>query len=1133
MRSNVNIPIITIPHTSYLSLKQSLIKMPSKKNVSDQYQSMTEIEHILNKPGMYIGSCQLIESDMFIADIASDLPKIVKKKMMFSAGLERIYEEILLNAFDQTVREGTGCTEIHVDIDQSKGHISVMNNGNGIPIVKKEELGCYIPEMLFGQLRTSSNYDDSEERITGGTNGLGGKLAVIFSSEFTIETIDSDQKKSYVQTWTDNMSNKTNPVIKACRKKPFTRISFKPDLSRFEMTSLGDDTIMLMKKRLIDIGFASNAKVKTFFNGTAIAIKKPEDYMKLYDYPQDEKFIVDDTNERWTVGVILSNDGYQHASFVNGIHTTNGGSHLVHVADQIAKEIIEKLKTKKVIVKPSDVKNRMFVFVKSAIVNPVFDSQSKESLKMAKTKFGSEYVMSDAFRKKLLTSSILKSMINVADNKLEKDLNKTSGTKKARLTDIDTLEDAAWAGTAKGSQTRLILTEGLSARTFAMSALNVIGRNCYGIFPLKGKLLNVRNVAISRVSANEEIKNIAKILGLNYSLKYETDAEMNTLRYGGVVSLTDSDLDGNHISGLIINYFHHFWPNLIQNGYVSFCITPIVKVFKGNDVLEFYTMNSYEEWIAKAKGAYRTKYFKGLGTSTAAEAREALKDIDSKLLKFQRDPNCDEHVSLAFNTKRADDRKTWLMERYDPKSSIDRNQREVGVSDFINYELSHFSSYDCARSIPSIMDGLKPSQRKIIHIAMKYASKNEIKVAQLAPKVSELTDYHHGEQSLMGAIIGLAQDYVGSNNINLLLPLGGFGTRLTNGADAASPRYIFTKMNPVAMRIFDSKDSTLLNYLQSDGSPIEPEWFAPVLPMILVNGTLGIGTGFSTSVLQYNPKDLIARIKKMLVGSKPKKTLTPWYKGFAGRIEQLEDSKYATYGVWKFDDKKNTLHVTELPINVATDSYKAICEKMLLDDKTPLSDVIYENTDVVVSIKFVFKPTEYAKIKSMSEEALVKEFKLSSKLSATNMYLFNAKGLIQKFADVYSIIDYYYQHRLDLYVKRRQSLIDQLEYEMIILRNKSKFIKFVKEGKIDQRTMTEASLLSALIKDFVADPRSTSTGLSAYDYLIGMTYRAFTEENKKRMMAAVKDKEKELEVIKATTSEQMWIDDLDAIEALL
>lgn len=1102
-------------------------------SAADQYQVLSDVEHILLRPSMYIGSCSLIEDNIFIADIESDTPRIVKKRISYIQGLERIFEEIVLNAYDHTVREGTGCNELSVDIDQANGVITVTNNGSGIPVVIKKELGCYVPEMLFGMLRSGSNYDESQERLTGGQNGLGGTLSNIFSTEFTLETIDAETKKHYVQTWTDHMSKKTEPVIKTTRKKPFTRVSFKPDLKYFKLDSLTDDIVMLMKKRLIDIGFASHAGVKTYYNGTLITIKKPEDYMKLYSHPEGAKFIVDGTCERWTVGVVLSNDGFQHSAFVNGIHTSLGGSHVDHVVNQIAKDIIDKLKTKKVEVKPSDVKNKMFVFIKSAIVNPVFDSQSKECLKMSKSKFGSEFIMSDAFRKKILASDIFKSMTAVSDSKKMKDLSKTSGVKTSRLTDMDTLEDATWAGTSKGLKTRLILTEGLSARTFAISALNVIGREKYGVFPLKGKLLNVRNVVINRVSANEEIKNIVKILGLKYELKYDCDIDMNTLRYGGVVSLTDSDLDGFHISGLIINFIHHFWPKLIERGYLSFCITPIVKVYKGKDTLQFYTLNSYEEWIKMAKGQFKTKYFKGLGTSTAAEAREALKDIDEKLITFERDEGCDEHISLAFNTKRADDRKEWLMERYDPASSIDRNKRSVAVSDFINYELSHFSKYDCSRSIPSIMDGLKPSQRKIIYIALKYVSKNEMKVAQLAPKVSELTDYHHGETSLMGAIIGLAQDYVGSNNINLLLPLGGFGSRLQLGGDAASPRYIFTKLNPVALKIFDSKDSTLLKYLESDGSQIEPEWFAPVLPMILVNGALGIGTGFSTTILQYDPKHLAQYIQTMLTGSKPEKNLMPYYRGFTGTIEKDAPNKYTTYAVWNFDDRKRCLQITDLPINVGTDNYKAFCEKLLVQEGSPLADVVYGNTDTIVDIKFIFKPAEYPKYKAMSRDELVKEFKLSSKLNATNMYLFNADGRIEKFSNVYSIIKYYFIKRLDLYVKRREALIAQLQYEILILTNKAKFIKAVKNGEIDQRTMTEASLLKALVDGFDADPRSTSTGLSSYEYLIGMTYRSFTNENAAKMKALVKEKEAEMKELEATPTETMWSNDLDAIVAML
>lgn len=1103
--------------------------MPAKKNVADNYQALSEVEHVLKRPGMYIGPVDAIDCDVFIAETS----RIIRKRIQFNAGLQRIYEEVLLNAFDHTVREGTGCNEIRVSIDKEIGSISVMNNGSGIPVVKKEELGIYIPEMILGVLRSGSNYDETQERLTGGQNGLGAKLTNVFSKSFTIETVDAETKKSYLQTWTENMSTKTVPVIKACRKKPFTRVTFIPDLKRFGLDALSDDLVMLMKKRLIDIGYASSSTVKTYFNDELISIKKPEDYMKLYNHPDGEKCIIDDTNERWSVGVILSDDGFQHASFVNGIHTSQGGSHVDHVANQIAKEIVEKLKTKKIIVKPSDVKNRMFLFVKSAIVNPTFDSQTKETLKMPKSKFGSEYVMSDAFRKKLLASSILKSMTAISDIKKLKDLSKTNGAKTSRLTNIENLEDATWAGTAKAAKARLILTEGLSARTFAMSALTVIGRERYGIFPLKGKLLNVRNVQLTRVSANEEIQNISKILGLKYDYKYETESERLSLRYGGVISLTDSDVDGYHISGLLINYFHYFWPALIEKGFISFCITPIVKVYKGKQILPFYTLNSYEEWLKTAKGAYRAKYFKGLGTSTAAEAREALADIDEKLIALDRDVECDDHMTLAFDADRADDRKTWLMERYDPASSIDRNQRSCGVSDFIDYELSHFSTYDCARSIPSIMDGLKPSQRKIMFVALKYLTKNEMKVGQLGPKVSELTDYHHGEQSLMGAIIGMAQDYVGSNNINLLMPIGGFGTRLVGGGDAASPRYIFTKLNSVSIKLFDSRDSSLLKQLESDGMKIEPEWYAPVLPMVIVNGALGIGTGFSTSVLQYNPVDVAKYIKDMLQGKKPSKTLMPWYKGFTGRIEKASTGKYTTYAVWKFEDAKRCLRITDLPISVWTDKYKTFCEKMLTDDKSPLADVQYGNTDTIVDIKIIFKPKEYAKYKAMDEKTLVKTFKLSSSLSASNMFLFNAEGRIERFANVYSIIKYYYIIRLDLYVKRKQALLEQLRYEIMILMNKSKFITYVKEGKINQRTMTDESLLKVLKKDFDANPRidgsDESSEFRPYNYLISMGYRSFTNENAKKMLDSVKEKQAEIKRLEATTPEQMWITDIDGV----
>lgn len=1122
--------LILIPVKYTIRLLEDYLSIMSS---ADNYQVFSDVEHVLKKPGMYVGSNQIISEEMYV--MKDD--KIVKKNIEYIPALQRIYEEIILNAFDQTVREGTGCTEIHVSIEPDTNTISVYNNGEGIPIVLKEELGCYVPEMIFGMLRSSSNYKD-ETRITGGTNGLGSKLTNIFSKVFTLETVDSTRKKLYVQEWSNNMENKTEPEITSIgRKKPYTRITYQADLNYFKLKIMSDDMIALMKKRLVDIGFASHSRIKTFYDDESITIKKTEDYMKLYcpDSQDVSTFMVDTSCERWTIGIMLSN-GFKHASFVNGIHTSLGGSHVDHVMNIISKEVIEKLK-KKIDLKPSDVRNKLFVFIKCAIENPVFDSQTKECLKMSKTKFGSEYIMGEAFKKKLLSSKLIELMMNVSEDKLFNELAKTGGVKTSRLAGVKGLEDANWAGTSKSISTKLILTEGLSAKTFAMSAINVIGRDRFGIFPLKGKPLNVRGVAISKVTANVEICSIVKILGLQYGTKY---TDVSTLRYGGAIILTDADIDGSHICGLILNLFHYFWPELLQLGYMSLCATPIVKVYQSSDIIPFYTLNDYETWLEQnGTKQFRAKYFKGLGTSTAAEAREALDNIDDKIITFGSDALVDQSINLAFDKKLTNDRKLWLMERYDPKDNIDRNIQEVPVSDYINKELIHFSYYDNQRSIPNVMDGLKPSQRKILYTAIKYLSVSEMKVAQFGAKVAEKTDYHHGEASLMGAVIGMAQNYMGSNNINLLEPLGGFGTRL-NANDAASPRYIFTKLTDVAKKVFDNRDSQLLKYLDSDGMSIEPEWFVPIIPMILVNGTIGIGSGFSTEVLKYNPADLCKYLMKLLDNGRPVKNLKPWYRGFKGTIERIDTSKYRTIGCYSFDDAKRTLRISELPVGVWTDDYKEFIEGMLLDKaETAITDVRHGSSDVVVCIDIVIKPSEYERIREMDTEDFLLKFKLISKLSCTNMYLFDHEGIISKYSNVYEILKEFYTVRLDYYVKRRDAIIAVLQYELNILKNKVMFIKHVKEGKIKLQKIADESLLSYLIENqfyqnngVYGTPLDEPT-LKEFAYLIDMPIKSITYENAKKLEKQTETKEAELEAIIKLSANDMWKSDLsDLLEAV-
>jgi DNA topoisomerase-2 len=279
--------------------------------------------------------------------------------------------------------------------------------------------------------------------------------------------------------------------------------------------------------------------------------------------------------------------------------------------------------------------------------------------------------------------------------------------------------------------------------------------------------------------------------------------------------------------------------------------TPILKAKKNGQEKLFYNDGEYNLWKQQndTKG-WHIKYYKGLGTSTSKEFKEYF--AHKKIVYFNHEgTSSDNVIDMVFNKKRSEERKDWLS-GYDRNSYLDTNNTSVSYTDFINKELIHFSKYDCERSIPNLMDGLKISLRKILYSAFKKNLTSEIKVAQFSGYVSEQSGYHHGEASLNAAIVGMAQDFVGSNNINLLLPNGQFGTRLQGGKDSASERYIFTQLSPLTRLIYRKEDDPILEYLEDDGFPVEPRFYVPIIPMILVNGGKGIGTGFSTDILSYD-----------------------------------------------------------------------------------------------------------------------------------------------------------------------------------------------------------------------------------------------------------------------------------------
>jgi DNA topoisomerase-2 len=620
---------------------------------------------------------------------------------------------------------------------------------------------------------------------------------------------------------------------------------------------------------------------------------------------------------------------------------------------------------------------------------------------------------------------------------------------------------------------------------------------------------------------------IKKIIDVSSKYKdtYVYDLETDNHHFhGSIGNIIVHNCDGTHITSLLMNFVEYFWPELLELNYIQICPTPIVKVTKKDDIMSFYTLSDFDEWKNSTKNAstYTIKYYKGLGTSTPKEAKECLKDVDTKLIKITKDVNAHSSIELAFNKDLADDRKEWLMKRYNREDNINRNEREVSTSDFINKELIHFSYYDNERSLPNIVDGLKPSQRKIMYGALKYLMNSEMKVAQFGAKVAEKTDYHHGEASLMGAIIGMAQNYMGSNNINLLEPIGGFGSR-QNNSDAASPRYIFTKTSELAKLLFNEYDMKLLKYNESDGYQIEPEWFIPVLPVILINGTVGIGSGFSTNVLKYNVNDIADYYISKMNKQPLVENIDPWYRGFKGKIIRETKNKYRSEGVFEIIPEKSMIQITELPVGVWTDDYKEYLESLLTDKNSNVKDININTSDVSIDFKIYFTTLGFKDIEKMNYADLIKMLKLSNKLSCNNMYLFNKNHIITKYNDVFEILDYFYNLRLEYYELRKQYIIEDLNKQLNLLSNKARFVRFVKNGNIKLQKVTKKDVIIKLTNEGFDQIPNTDT---EFKYLTSIPFVMFTDDYIKKLESDTQSKSDELNIIKETTITEMWQDDI-------
>ena len=1136
----------------------------ASNDLSSKYQKMTDLEHILKKPDTYIGSIQLTECTDYttISGTSGTSAEVSIGLATFThiPALYKLVDEGLVNMRDHVIRQAQAIKDgkpnalpvtcIEVEVDPASGIVTMTNDGNGIDIEKHPEHKMWIPEMIFGHLRTSTNYaEDKKEKIVGGKNGFGFKLVLVWSTWGSVETVDHVRGLKYTQEFKANLTEICAPKITKCTtKKPYTRISFRPDYARLGIAGLSPDMTALFSKRVYDIAAVTDRSIRVKYNGGIIPVKDFKQYIGLYIRP-DVKRVYEAPLERWEYAVCLTNtDEFTHVSFVNGICTSKGGKHVEYIMGQLLRKLAAYIKTKKKVdVKPATIKEQLTLFLRCDVENPAFSSQTKDELTTTSANFGSACTVSDEFVEKVAKMGVMDAACALTEVKEAKAAKKTDGAKTRTIRGIPKLIDANFAGTEKSGQCTIIFCEGDSAKAGIVSGLSKEDRNTIGVYPVKGKFMNVRGEAVKRIAENTEIAEIKRILGLENGRDYTAEDVTKRLRYGKVLFMTDQDLDGSHIKGLGINLFQSEWPTLTHiPGFIGFMNTPILKARKGAQERVFYNEGEFEAWKSGSSGSsagasgatasgaasvaidvstWNIKYYKGLGTSTGREFKEYFEH--KKIVDFAHTgEQSDDAIDLVFNKKRADDRKVWLS-TYNRADHLDTSHKHVTYEDFMTREMKHFSIYDNQRSIANGMDGLKISLRKILFAAFKKGGlKTEIKVAQFSGYVSEHSGYHHGEASLNAAIIGMAQNFVGSNNINLFEPNGQFGTRLNSGRDAASERYIFTQLNAITRLIYRAEDDAVLEYLDDDGQLVEPTFYAPVVPMILINGTKGIGTGFSTDIMCHNPLQVIDYIRAMLL-KKPEAewgTIEPYYRGFKGTITALtsgSSGKFLIRGLHTVDAAKKQVRVTELPVGHWTEDFKKHLESLI--ETNLIKDYVDMSTDTVVDFTITFPATASMDTAIVDHgTAVEKLLKLYTTESTSNMHLFDSQDQLKKYGNVRDIVRDYYATRLELYGKRKTHQLAAMAADLRVLSNKARYIQELLDGSIDLRRKRGDELTTMM----QSKGYDHVEGDEQYKYLLKLPMDSVSEENVQKLLKEKEQKELHHATLKGTSIEQLWLADL-------
>ena len=926
------------------SVDLSKLKSTEKKLMkADDYSKLELYQQILERPSMYLGSVskamRLVPEKILIFDPTSPHKfTFVEENMDYPVSCEKLYLEILNNASDNIINSRNrnhDIGEIIVNID--KRLINIRNGGVPIPIEMNDKHNMWTPHLLFHELLTSSTYN-KPKRTGIGQNGYGAKLTNLFSKYFRCKIGDPYNKKEYIEEWRNNRSHNIKHIItEGYAGEPYVDITFEMDFERFGYTEYPESVIGLYGAAAVEV--SGTCHVPVTFNGHRFEFNNFYEFSKLisgntsskyvihYEYPEGTKLkqmrqnngtlsmVSEDPNILPTAEICMMDtpDDAQIISFVNSARTKLGGIHVEAIYDELGSHVIDKINNnvlglndkkkgdkktipRKCLLNKTDLKRHVTVIVSYWIDNPECGSQEKSKFS---GKYKENQIPDDKFKVKFkFEDRIIK---NIMDwdmvNRLVIELQAKAGKltagkgKKGKRQITGTIQDAYYAGTNQGHECVLYRTEGKSALGYAYSMKSELSEEqmqYVGISCERGKPMNIMNAKLLRILASNKYQELCEHLGLTEGMDYTIDENFATLRYGMLAIMTDADVDGKHIASLLINIFYCRHPTLLQRQFLVMIRTPIIRVFKGKETLKFYSLSQYEKWagITPDSSKWKHKYYKGLATSRLVDVAEDTQNPKKAFLIY--DDKTPELMNLAFNGNLSNDRKQWIADHKLVEDIEDIDY--LPISDFIKFEAVLYAIANVGRSIPRF-DGLKESQRKLVFASKTKWGKlfgssdaREIKTNQLASFTGDLTKYKYGN-ALTDTINRMVLDYPGTNNMPFFVKEGQFGTRNDDGDDAGDARYTHTYPEWWGPLVYRQEDEGILIYFIDEGDNVEPLVYLPIVPIFMINGVVGIGSGTSTLIPSFNPIDIIEYIKTILSRTEQLPFLIPWYRGFTGKVE--------------------------------------------------------------------------------------------------------------------------------------------------------------------------------------------------------------------------------------------------------